>query len=103
MTGREHLRQIAHLARSVSGALALETVLTKVTKAVTELLPEAGSVIRLVDEEASGYRLAATGVPPPMCSRSFCHLAQASRKPWWPAADQFLYRTVPLTPVRHQR
>jgi len=61
MTGRKHLHQIAHLARSVSGALALETVLKKVTAAVVELLPEAGCVIRMVDEEAGGYRLAAQG------------------------------------------
>jgi GAF domain-containing protein len=60
MTGREHLHQIAHLARSVSSALELETVLTKVTAAVAELLPEAGCLIRMVDEEAGGYRLAAT-------------------------------------------
>lgn len=61
MTGREHLHQIAHLARSVSSALALETVLKKVTAAVAELLPEAACVIRMVDEEAGGYRLAAKG------------------------------------------
>ncbi len=61
MTGREHLQQIAHLARSVSSALALDTVLMKVTAAVMELLPEAGCIIRMVDEDAGGYRLSATG------------------------------------------
>jgi len=39
MTGREHLHQIAHLARSVSSALALETVLKKVTAPLPSSCP----------------------------------------------------------------
>jgi GAF domain-containing protein/CheY-like chemotaxis protein/anti-sigma regulatory factor (Ser/Thr protein kinase) len=88
MTGREHLRQIAHLARSVSSALALETVLKKVTAAVAELLPEAGCVIRMVDEEAGGYRLAAQGGAaaegfPPLVpfGEGLTHAVVASRRP----------------------
>lgn len=88
MTGREHLHQIAHLARSVSSALAVETVLKKVTAAVVELLPEAGCVIRMVDEEAGGYRLAAQGGAaaegfPPLVpfGEGLTHAVVAGRRP----------------------
>jgi len=57
----DRLRQIADLARSVSSALERETVLDRVTGAVAALRPDIGCVIRLVDVEAGGYRLAAKG------------------------------------------
>ena len=57
----DRVRQIADLARSVSSALELEAVLGRVTAAVAALRPDIGCVIRLVDAEAGGYRLAAKG------------------------------------------
>jgi GAF domain-containing protein/CheY-like chemotaxis protein/anti-sigma regulatory factor (Ser/Thr protein kinase) len=57
----DRLRQIADLARSVSSALELEAVFDRMTGAVASLRPDIGCVIRLVDVEAGGYRLAATG------------------------------------------
>lgn len=88
MTGREHLQQVAYLARSVSSALELETVFAKVTAAVAELLPEAGCVIRMVDEEAGGYRLAAIGgaaaqdfLPLVRFGEGLTHAVVAGRRP----------------------
>ncbi|HEY3066507.1 MAG TPA: GAF domain-containing protein [Methylomirabilota bacterium] len=57
----DRLRRVADLARSVSGALDLETVLSEVTAAVVELRSHSMCIIRLVDAEAGGYRLAGMG------------------------------------------
>ncbi|MBI3637075.1 MAG: GAF domain-containing protein, partial [Candidatus Rokubacteria bacterium] len=60
--GGSRLRQVAELARSVAGALELGTVLRHVIAAVEELRPRGVWVnIRLVDAEAGGFRLAASG------------------------------------------
>ncbi|MGH7278254.1 MAG: GAF domain-containing protein, partial [Candidatus Rokuibacteriota bacterium] len=57
----DRLRRVADLARTVSGALELEAVLSQVTAASVELRPDSLSIIRLVDREAGGYRLAGMG------------------------------------------
>ena len=55
----DRLRQVANLARSVASALDMDTVLRQVVEAVLSLRPGAGCVVRLVDTERGGYRLAA--------------------------------------------
>jgi len=54
------LREVASLARSVAGALDTEAVLDQVVQAVRALRPGVFCVVRLVDPERGGYRLAAT-------------------------------------------
>ena len=51
------LRQIAALARTVSGQLDLEAVLVHLRAAMMSLRPDAQCTIRLVDAAAGGYRL----------------------------------------------
>jgi len=58
------LREIATLARSVAGALDTEAVLHQVVEAVRALRPGAFCVVRLVDHERGGYRLAVTSSGP---------------------------------------
>jgi len=53
------LRQVASLARSVAGTLDTDAVLRQVVEAVCALRPGASCVVRLVDLERGGYRLAA--------------------------------------------
>ena len=53
------LRQVASLARSVAGTLDADAVLREVVEAVRTLRPGAFCVVRLVDAERGGYRLAA--------------------------------------------
>ena len=53
------LHQVASLARSVAGALDVDAVLRQVVEAVRTLRPGAFCVVRLVDLERGGYRLAA--------------------------------------------
>ena len=53
------LRQVASLARSVAGTLDANAVLREVVEAVRTLRPGAFCVVRLVDVERGGYRLAA--------------------------------------------
>ena len=53
------LRQVASLARSVAGTLDADAVLREVVEAVRTLRPGAFCVVRLVDVERGGYRLAA--------------------------------------------
>jgi len=57
----DRLRQVANLARSVASALDVDTVLRQVVEAVLSLRPRAFCVVRLVDLEQGGYRLAAKG------------------------------------------
>ena len=57
----DRLRKVADLARSVSSALDLEAVLGQVTAAVVDLRPGILCILRLVDREAGGYRLAGMG------------------------------------------
>jgi len=57
----DRLRQVANLARSVASALDVDTVLRQVVEAVLSLRPRAFCVVRLVDPERGGYRLAAKG------------------------------------------
>jgi GAF domain-containing protein len=57
----DRLRQVANLARSVASALDMDTVLRQVVEAVLSLRPGAVCVVRLVDTERGGYRLAAKG------------------------------------------
>ncbi|MFI5326960.1 MAG: GAF domain-containing protein, partial [Candidatus Rokuibacteriota bacterium] len=57
----DRLRQVASLARSVASALDVDTVLRQVVEAVLSLRPRAFCVVRLVDLERGGYRLAAKG------------------------------------------
>src|SRR5258706_2179738 len=57
----DRLRQVASLARSVASALDVDTVLRQVVEAVLSLRPRAFCVVRLVDVERGGYRLAAQG------------------------------------------
>jgi GAF domain-containing protein len=57
----DRLRQVANLARSVASALDVDTVLRQVVEAVLSLRPGAFCVVRLVDLERGGYRLAAKG------------------------------------------
>ncbi len=57
----DRLRQVANLARSVASALDVDTVLRQVVDAVLSLRPRAFCVVRLVDLERGGYRLAAKG------------------------------------------
>jgi hypothetical protein len=57
----DRLRQVANLARSVASALDADTVLRQVVEAVLSLRPRAFCVVRLVDLEQGGYRLAAKG------------------------------------------
>jgi len=57
----DRLRQVANLARSVASALDVDTVLRQVVEAVLSLRPRAFCVVRLVDMERGGYRLAAKG------------------------------------------
>jgi GAF domain-containing protein/anti-sigma regulatory factor (Ser/Thr protein kinase) len=57
----ERLRLIAELARSVSSALDLDAILDQVTAVVAALRRDIGCVIRLVDHDMGGYRLAARG------------------------------------------
>ena len=57
----DRLRQVASLARSVASALDVDTVLRQVVEAVLSLRPRAFCVVRLVDVERGGYRLAAKG------------------------------------------
>jgi GAF domain-containing protein len=57
----DRLRQAANLARSVASALDVDTVLRQVVEAVLSLRPRAFCVVRLVDLERGGYRLAAKG------------------------------------------
>jgi GAF domain-containing protein len=57
----DRLRQVANLARSVASALDVDTVLRQVVEAVLSLRPRAFCVVRLVDLERGGYRLAAQG------------------------------------------
>src|SRR5713101_1971824 len=52
-------RTIADLARAVSSALELDSVLHRVTNAIIRLCPETLCLVRLVDAAAGGYRLAA--------------------------------------------
>ena len=59
----DRLRQVANLARSVASALDVDTVLRQVVEAVLSLRPRAFCVVRLVDLERGGYRLAAKGDP----------------------------------------
>ncbi|HWN13260.1 MAG TPA: GAF domain-containing protein, partial [Candidatus Dormibacteraeota bacterium] len=53
------LRQVASLARSVAGTLDADAVLREVVEALRTLRPGAFCVVRLVDAERGGYRLAA--------------------------------------------
>jgi hypothetical protein len=53
------LRQVASLARAVAGTLDTDAVLRQVVEAVRALRPGASCVVRLVDLERGGYRLAA--------------------------------------------
>ena len=57
----EMLRRVADLARSMSSALELESVLSQVTAAVVGVRPGIQCILRLVDREAGGYRLAGMG------------------------------------------
>jgi PAS domain S-box-containing protein len=57
----DRLWTLARLASSVSSALELETVLAEVTAALMALRPDVVCAVRLIDEEAGGYRLAGTG------------------------------------------
>jgi signal transduction histidine kinase len=57
----DRLRKVADLARSVSSALDLEAVLSQVTEAVVDLRPGILCILRLVDHEGGGYRLAGMG------------------------------------------
>ncbi len=57
----ERLRQVASLARAVASALDVDTVLNQVVQAVLSLRPRAFCIVRLVDRERGGYRLAAMG------------------------------------------
>jgi len=57
----ERLRQVASLARAVASALDVDTVLHQVVQAVLSLRPRAFCVVRLVDRERGGYRLATMG------------------------------------------
>ncbi len=52
-------RTIADLARAVSSAVELDSALDHVTSAIIRFCPEALCIVRLVDAEAGGYRLAA--------------------------------------------
>jgi signal transduction histidine kinase/ActR/RegA family two-component response regulator len=82
------LHQIARLARAVSSALELESVLREVASAVAILRPDACCAIRLVDPAAGGYRLAAwagslpmTHVPVRPFGEGVTHLTAAGRAP----------------------
>ena len=84
----DRLRRVADLARSVSGALELETVLSEVTAAVVELRPSIMCIIRLVDTEAGGYRLAGMGGAAPEgralvlpFGQGLTHVVAETRKP----------------------
>ncbi len=57
----ERLQHATELARLVSGALELDVILQQVVAAVVALGDDLRCVIRLVDPDAGGYRLAAAG------------------------------------------
>ncbi|MBI3637044.1 MAG: GAF domain-containing protein, partial [Candidatus Rokubacteria bacterium] len=59
----DRLRRIGELARAVSSAPELETVLALVTDAVAALRPGLVGVVRLVDAAAGGYRVVGDGPP----------------------------------------
>ena len=89
MIGRaDRLGQIADLARSVTSALDLEAVLSHVIEAVTSLRADLYCVIRLVDDDAGGYRLARVGgaaaegrVPMLPFGEGLTHVVGESRRP----------------------
>ena len=53
-------RRFAALLRAISGVLDLETVLAEITAAVMAVRSDSVCLVRLVDREAGGYRLART-------------------------------------------
>jgi GAF domain-containing protein len=81
-------RTVADLARAVSSALELDSVLHHVTNATIRLCPEALCIVRLVDAAAGGYRLAAISggtadgrVPLIPFGRGLTHTVVGSRRP----------------------
>lgn len=84
----DRLGQIDDLARAVTSALDLETVLSHVIEAVTSLRTDVYCTIRLVDHEAGGYRLAGVGgvatahrVPVLGFGEGLTHVVAESRQP----------------------
>src|SRR5262245_28954023 len=61
MTHGDRLRRVADLMRAVSSALDPDAVLRQIAVAVLSLRPGLRAAVRLVDEEARGYRLVGTG------------------------------------------
>jgi GAF domain-containing protein/anti-sigma regulatory factor (Ser/Thr protein kinase) len=57
----DRLRRVADLTRAVSGALDVDAVLHRVIDAVLAIRSDLFCTIRLVDDQAGGYRLAAAG------------------------------------------
>jgi GAF domain-containing protein len=57
----DRLRHAADLARAISSGLEVGHVLEQVTRALEALRPELFIAVRLVDQAAGGYRLAAAG------------------------------------------
>jgi GAF domain-containing protein/CheY-like chemotaxis protein len=57
-TGDRRHQHFASVLRAIAGALDLEAVLAEITAAVTAVRPDGVCLVRLVDREAGGYRLA---------------------------------------------
>ena len=57
-TGDRRHRHFASVLRAIAGVLDLEAVLAEITAAVTAVRPDGVCLVRLVDREAGGYRLA---------------------------------------------
>ena len=81
-------RTVADLARAVSSALELDSVLHHVTNAIIHLCPEALCIVRLVDAAAGGYRLAAISggtadgrIPLVPFGKGVTHTVVESRRP----------------------
>jgi GAF domain-containing protein/anti-sigma regulatory factor (Ser/Thr protein kinase) len=105
MTRRgDRLRRAADLARIVSGSLDLDAVLRQVIAAVVSLGPDRACVIRLVDHDAGGYRLAASGgtssehlVPLLPLGQGLTHVVAESRRPLLVADVSRDSRALPTT------
>jgi signal transduction histidine kinase len=81
-------RTVADLARAVSSALELNSVLDHVTSAIIRLCPDALCIVRLVDTPAGGYRLSAIAggtpdghVPLIPFGKDVAHAVVESRRP----------------------
>jgi len=57
-SGDRRRRHVASVLRAIAGVLDLEAVLAEITAAVTAVRPDGVCLVRLVDHEAGGYRLA---------------------------------------------